>query len=173
MASLLLLLVASVSAFTPPKVPLPRRDALVSAAAGAASALLRGGARPAIAAAGATSLLRGSTSVAAEPFPKRKNLAPTEMAKVVREDIEKNQFLVTGKLTRDVYDETGTEWLELPTLHVTADKLTVLGPRLTRPATFTDEIDTYTLDKVPVTSSNCRHCVLSLLHTLTVAGSRL
>ena len=39
---------------------------------------------------------------------------------MVRSDIEQNQFLVTGKLTRDIYDEA---------------------------ATFKDEIDTYTLDK--------------------------
>ena len=38
----------------------------------------------------------------------------------MKADIETNQFLVTGRLTRDIYDES---------------------------ATFTDEIDTYTLDK--------------------------
>ena len=54
------------------------------------------------------------------PFSKRANLSPDAIAKIVREDIETNQFLVTGTLTRDIYDES---------------------------CTFTDEIDTYTLDK--------------------------
>ena len=53
-------------------------------------------------------------------YPKRKNLSPAEMAAAVKKDIVDNQFLVTGQLTRDIYDES---------------------------ATFTDAIDTYTLDK--------------------------
>ena len=77
------------------------------------------------AAAGAAACLVGpSSSIAAVPAteisPKRTNLGDEELKKVVESDILQNQFLATGQLTRDVYDES---------------------------ATFTDEIDTYTLDK--------------------------
>lgn len=51
---------------------------------------------------------------------KRTNLSNDELKEVVEYDLLKNQFLATGQLTRNVYDES---------------------------ATFTDEIDTYTLDK--------------------------
>jgi hypothetical protein len=59
-------------------------------------------------------------TTALEPEPKRRGLTPKELAAIVTSDIEENQFLVTGRLTRDVYDES---------------------------ATFTDAIDTYTLPK--------------------------
>lgn len=52
--------------------------------------------------------------------PKQTGLSNDEIAAVVRRDLVEGQFLVTGQLTRSVYDEA---------------------------ATFTDEIDTYTLDK--------------------------
>ncbi len=48
------------------------------------------------------------------------NLSPSEIGAIVEEDLVKNAFLTNGKLTRAIYDEK---------------------------ATFTDEIDTYTLDK--------------------------
>ena len=41
-------------------------------------------------------------------YPKRKNLSPAEMAAAVKKDIVDNQFLVTGQLTRDIYDESAT-----------------------------------------------------------------
>ena len=51
---------------------------------------------------------------------KQRRLPAAKLAELVRADIEQNQFLVTGKLTRSLYDES---------------------------CTFKDEIDTYTLDK--------------------------
>ena len=48
------------------------------------------------------------------------NLPDEEVQEIVRRDILENKFLATGKLTRELYDESST---------------------------FTDEIDTYTLDK--------------------------
>eukprot|EP00520_Triparma_pacifica_P004752 CAMPEP_0118659110 /NCGR_PEP_ID=MMETSP0785-20121206/14929_1 /TAXON_ID=91992 /ORGANISM="Bolidomonas pacifica, Strain CCMP 1866" /LENGTH=273 /DNA_ID=CAMNT_0006552177 /DNA_START=441 /DNA_END=1262 /DNA_ORIENTATION=+ len=51
---------------------------------------------------------------------KRTGLSNSELRDIVTSDIVNNQFLTNGKLTRSIYDEK---------------------------ATFTDEIDTYTLDK--------------------------
>ena len=51
---------------------------------------------------------------------KRRNLSPADVAAAVKADIVERQFLVTGQLSRDLYDET---------------------------CTFKDEIDTYVLDK--------------------------
>jgi hypothetical protein len=51
---------------------------------------------------------------------KRTNLSDDELKDIVRADIVQRKFLTNGKLTRSIYDEA---------------------------ATFTDEIDTYTLDK--------------------------
>ena len=51
---------------------------------------------------------------------KRTNLSDDELKDIVRADVVQRQFLTNGKLTRSIYDET---------------------------ATFTDEIDTYTMDK--------------------------
>ena len=51
---------------------------------------------------------------------KRKNLSPADIAAAVKADVDERQFLVTGQLSREIYDER---------------------------CTFTDEIDTYTLDK--------------------------
>ena len=51
---------------------------------------------------------------------KLRNLPADELAKIVKADLVQRQFLVTGQLSREIYDET---------------------------ALFTDEIDTYTLDK--------------------------
>ncbi len=58
-----------------------------------------------------------SASIASD---KQLNLAPSEIASIVEEDLVKNAFLTNGKLTRSIYDEK---------------------------ATFTDEIDTYGLDQ--------------------------
>ena len=52
--------------------------------------------------------------------PKQKNLSPSAIAAIVKEDVEKRQFLASADLTRSIYDES---------------------------ALFTDEIDTYTLPK--------------------------
>ena len=51
---------------------------------------------------------------------KRTNLSDDELKDIVRADVVQRQFLTNGKLTRSIYDES---------------------------ATFTDEIDTYTMDK--------------------------
>ena len=59
-------------------------------------------------------------SAAADSTKKRTNLSPLEMAAAVKADITERQFLVTGQLSRDLYDES---------------------------CMFKDEIDTYTLDK--------------------------
>ena len=48
------------------------------------------------------------------------NLSDEKVKEIVKSDILKNQFLATGQLTRGIYDESST---------------------------FTDEIDTYSLDK--------------------------
>ena len=48
------------------------------------------------------------------------NLDANELKEIVRHDVEDNKFLANGKLTRSIYDES---------------------------ASFTDEIDTYTMDK--------------------------
>ena len=87
---------------TPPELSSTRRAVIAAAAALPAAA--NTAVRPA----------------AASVEPKRRNLSPDDLAKVVTADLVTNQFLVPGKLTREVYDES---------------------------ATFTDAIDTYTLDK--------------------------
>lgn len=51
---------------------------------------------------------------------KKLKLSNDELKKIITNDINERQFLVTGEITRSVYDES---------------------------ATFTDEIDTYTIDK--------------------------
>mmetsp|Transcript_17887 Transcript_17887/g.26146 ORF Transcript_17887/g.26146 Transcript_17887/m.26146 type:complete len:241 (-) Transcript_17887:89-811(-) len=74
-------------------------------------------------AAGAATVLIPSPSIASdtnEANGKLYNLSPDEIAAVVKKDLLTNAFLTNGKLTRSIYDEK---------------------------ATFTDEIDTYTLDK--------------------------
>lgn len=67
--------------------------------------------------AGATIAPPQSIAVAEE---KQYNLSPNEIGGIVEKDLVENAFLTNGKLTRSIYDEK---------------------------ATFTDEIDTYTLDK--------------------------
>ena len=88
-----------------PQLNIARRDVLALAATTGTAALLP---------------TRAASATGTAVGEKRRNLSPAELAKVVQTDLEQNQFLVTGQLTRDVYDES---------------------------ATFTDEIDTYTLDK--------------------------
>ena len=103
---LLLPTLAATGALVPPSPA--RRAALGRAAIASAAAV-------------ATTAISAPSPVRAdETYPKRKNLSPAEMAAAVKKDIVDNQFLVTGQLTRDIYDES---------------------------ATFTDAIDTYTLDK--------------------------
>ena len=52
--------------------------------------------------------------------PKRKNISDAELKKIITADIVERSFLVSANLSREVYDESST---------------------------FTDEIDTYTIDK--------------------------
>lgn len=48
-------------------------------------------------------------AVAAEvPSAKREGLSPSEISAIVAQDMATNQFLVTGKLTRAIYDESAT-----------------------------------------------------------------
>ena len=104
---LLLPTLAATGALVPPSPA--RRAALGRAAIASAAAV-----------ATTTTATVPTPAIADEMYPKRKNLSPAEMAAAVKKDIVDNQFLVTGQLTRDIYDES---------------------------ATFTDAIDTYTLDK--------------------------
>mmetsp|Transcript_41049 Transcript_41049/g.46637 ORF Transcript_41049/g.46637 Transcript_41049/m.46637 type:complete len:198 (+) Transcript_41049:100-693(+) len=60
------------------------------------------------------------SGIAVASSTKKINLSNDELRKIVQHDMLDNSFLATGKLTREIYDES---------------------------ATFTDEIDTYTLDK--------------------------
>ena len=62
-------------------------------------------------------LLPSRANAAAE---KQRGLSATEIASIVAADVRDRQFLVTGALTRSIYDES---------------------------CTFQDEIDTYTMDK--------------------------
>mmetsp|Transcript_22061 Transcript_22061/g.32594 ORF Transcript_22061/g.32594 Transcript_22061/m.32594 type:complete len:200 (+) Transcript_22061:107-706(+) len=73
-----------------------------------------------ITAAGISSAFISSLPASAETAEKKKNLSNDELRKIVEHDLIDNSFLSTGKLSREIYDES---------------------------ATFTDEIDTYTLDK--------------------------
>jgi hypothetical protein len=59
-------------------------------------------------------------AAAADVGPKRTSLSDDELKQIVTGDMTDRSFLVTAKLTRDIYDES---------------------------ASFKDEIDTYTLDK--------------------------
>lgn len=76
-----------------------------------------------IAVAAATGLLNLPLSAEATPTKSDKkltNLSNKELARIIEEDITTRQFLASADLTREIYDEY---------------------------AMFTDEIDTYTLDK--------------------------
>eukprot|EP00746_Dinoflagellata_sp_MGD_P084913 gnl/MRDRNA2_/MRDRNA2_33661_c0_seq1.p1 gnl/MRDRNA2_/MRDRNA2_33661_c0~~gnl/MRDRNA2_/MRDRNA2_33661_c0_seq1.p1 ORF type:complete len:280 (+),score=45.64 gnl/MRDRNA2_/MRDRNA2_33661_c0_seq1:85-924(+) len=59
-------------------------------------------------------------ALSASPLEKQRNLAADKLAALVTADIAERQFLVTGDITRSIYDES---------------------------CTFQDEIDTYTLEK--------------------------
>ncbi|CAJ1966279.1 unnamed protein product [Cylindrotheca closterium] len=61
-----------------------------------------------------------SATATAEQKPKLTNLSNAELSKIITEDVTTRQFLASADLTREIYDES---------------------------AMFTDEIDTYTLDK--------------------------
>jgi hypothetical protein len=76
----------------------------------------------AVAAATAGLLIRPQTAEAATANTGNKlaNLSNEELAKIIMEDVTTRQFLASADLTRQIYDES---------------------------AKFTDEIDTYTLDK--------------------------
>lgn len=74
----------------------------------------------AIVAGGISTVFTNSSPASAETSAKKTNLSNEALRKIVEHDLVDNSFLATGKLTRDIYDES---------------------------ATFTDEIDTYTLDK--------------------------
>mmetsp|Transcript_17366 Transcript_17366/g.26332 ORF Transcript_17366/g.26332 Transcript_17366/m.26332 type:complete len:199 (+) Transcript_17366:90-686(+) len=73
-----------------------------------------------VVAGGISTAFTNSSPASAETSTKKTNLSNEALRKIVEHDLIDNSFLATGKLTRDIYDES---------------------------ATFTDEIDTYTLDK--------------------------
>eukprot|EP01083_Nonionella_stella_P122990 370339_1 len=73
-----------------------------------------------VAAMAAGAVIAPSQSIAAVVEDKQFNLPPNVIGAIVEKDLVENAFLTNGKLTRSIYDEK---------------------------ATFTDEIDTYTLDK--------------------------
>ena len=87
-----LLVAASITGALVP--PLARREALVHLVAGSSAASLL------------SALPAAATDAAISP--KLKNLPPAELAKLVRADIEQKQFLVSGQLTREIYDESAT-----------------------------------------------------------------
>ena len=111
-----LLVAASITGALVP--PLARREALVHLVAGSSAASLL------------SALPAAATDAAISP--KRKNLPPAELAKLVRADIEQKQFLVSGQLTREIYDES---------------------------ATFTDAIDTCALAASHLERSKARNAV--------------
>ena len=113
-----LLVAASITGALVP--PLARREALVHLVAGSSAASLL------------SALPAAATDAAISP--KRKNLPPAELAKLVRADIEQKQFLVSGQLTREIYDES---------------------------ATFTDAIDTCALAASHLERSKARNAVSS------------
>ena len=119
-----LLVAASITGALVP--PLARREALVHLVAGSSAASLL------------SALPAAATDAAISP--KRKNLPPAELAKLVRADIEQKQFLVSGQLTREIYDES---------------------------ATFTDAIDTCALAASHLERSKARNAV-SLSDCLSV-----
>ena len=118
-----LLVAASITGALVP--PLARREALVHLVAGSSAASLL------------SALPAAATDAAISP--KRKNLPPAELAKLVRADIEQKQFLVSGQLTREIYDES---------------------------ATFTDAIDTCALASSYLERSMARNAVLLRLTRL-------
>ena len=129
-----LLVAASITGALVP--PLARREALVHLVAGSSAASLL------------SALPAAATDAAISP--KRKNLPPAELAKLVRADIEQKQFLVSGQLTREIYDES---------------------------ATFTDAIDTCALAASHLERSKARNAVsllrLSLRLTRLPAVARV
>ena len=74
----------------------------------------------AAAAAAAAIVTTAPTGCAADTTTKLTNLSNEEFTKILQKDIDENQFLVTGKITREIYDEA---------------------------ATFQDEIDIYGMDQ--------------------------
>jgi hypothetical protein len=65
-------------------------------------------------------LVNTNPAIAQEDTPKLLNLSNDDLKAIIQQDVVERKFLTNGKLTRAAYDEA---------------------------ATFTDEIDTYTLDK--------------------------
>jgi hypothetical protein len=80
----------------------------------------KGAAAVAAATAGFVIRPQPSEAAAANTGNKLANLSNEELAKIIMEDVTTKQFLASGDLTREIYDES---------------------------AKFTDEIDTYTLEK--------------------------
>ncbi len=106
------LLATALSALQPPRASPPHCN-------------LRGhpvqlGRRAALLGAGATVAGLPQLAIAGSKADKQYRLPPDKLAAIVTKDLEEGQFLVTGALTRSIYDES---------------------------CTFKDEIDTYTLDK--------------------------
>lgn len=103
---------------------LPNADTIVSATPRSRAQFLQ----QSVAAAGSIVLgsstisVASSSAAAAADITENKlvNLSDADLKEIVRQDVVDHKFLTNGKLTRTIYDES---------------------------ATFTDEIDTYTMDK--------------------------
>ncbi|KAI2512633.1 hypothetical protein MHU86_1852 [Fragilaria crotonensis] len=102
---------------------LPNADTIVSATPRSRAQFLQ----QSVAAAGlivlgSSTISVASSSAAAADVTENKlvNLSDADLKEIVRKDVVDHKFLTNGKLTRTIYDES---------------------------ATFTDEIDTYTMDK--------------------------
>ena len=106
------LLATALSALQPPRASPPR------CSLGGHPVQL--GRRAALFGAGATVAGLPRFAIADDKADKQYRLPPDRLAAIVTKDLEEGQFLVTGALTRSIYDES---------------------------CTFKDEIDTYTLDK--------------------------
>ena len=91
----LALLCATTVALSSHLVPRTRRDALFQL-------LCSGSAGAAV----GTARLDVAAAAAAEA--KQLNLAPADLANIVAADISERQFLVSGRLTRSIYDESCT-----------------------------------------------------------------
>lgn len=59
-------------------------------------------------AASSLAVVRAPPASAAYADEKQRNLPPATLAQIVTEDITQRQFLVSGRLTRSIYDESCT-----------------------------------------------------------------
>ena len=98
------------------------RSQFLQLSVAAAGSIMLGSSTISVASASAATVGDNSSNQAAgdDIANKLVNLSDAELKKIVRQDVVDHKFLTNGKLTRSIYDES---------------------------ATFTDEIDTYTMDK--------------------------